>query len=139
MVTGRGCATLYPMQDRLIRITRLVLLTATCAAGVPAVAASFDCASAVGRIEKLICADAELSRLDDMLAADYRQALAQAALSQAALSDQVYPEDEQIRRQQRAWLSRRNGCQERPCIYQAYVARIGQLRKADCARIPAEA
>jgi uncharacterized protein len=74
------------MLDRLIRITRLVLLTATCAAGVPAAAASFDCASAAARIEKLICADAELSRLDDMLAADYRQALAGQAY-------QVNPED----------------------------------------------
>ena len=37
-------------------------------------AASFDCAKARTAVEKMICADAELSKLDDEMAAVHRQA-----------------------------------------------------------------
>ncbi|QNQ11771.1 lysozyme inhibitor LprI family protein [Sphingomonas alpina] len=49
----------------------LVLLAGTTSAG----AASFDCAKASTRVEKLICSDPQLSHLDDSLAAAYREAL----------------------------------------------------------------
>jgi uncharacterized protein YecT (DUF1311 family) len=45
----------------------------------PAPAASFDCAKAGAKIEKLICADEQLSKLDDQLAALYQEALAKTA------------------------------------------------------------
>ena len=37
-------------------------------------AASFDCAKATTKVEKLVCADIALSAQDDALAATYRQA-----------------------------------------------------------------
>ncbi|WP_160296756.1 hypothetical protein [Sphingomonas sp. ERG5] len=43
----------------------LVLLIGTAPAG----AASFDCAKASTRVEKLVCSDPQLSRLDERLAA----------------------------------------------------------------------
>ncbi|MES2058890.1 MAG: hypothetical protein V4564_23325 [Pseudomonadota bacterium] len=49
----------------------LVLLIGTAPAG----AASFDCAKASTRVEKLVCSDPQLSRLDERLAAAYREAL----------------------------------------------------------------
>ena len=39
-------------------------------------AASFDCTKATTAQEKAICADPELSRLDDSMSADYRAAMA---------------------------------------------------------------
>ena len=41
----------------------------------PAQAASFDCAKAKTRVERLVCADPELSRLDEAMALAYRDAL----------------------------------------------------------------
>jgi uncharacterized protein YecT (DUF1311 family) len=45
----------------------------------PAQAASFDCAKAGTKIEKLICADEQLSKLDEQLAALYQEALVKTA------------------------------------------------------------
>ncbi len=38
-------------------------------------AASFDCGKAKTRVEKLICANAELSKLDEQLSREYKAAL----------------------------------------------------------------
>ena len=45
---------------------KLLVLVAIACAGI-AHAASFDCAKAHSKVEKMICVDAELSRLDDDL------------------------------------------------------------------------
>src|ERR1035441_10939093 len=56
-------------------------------------AASFDCTKARSKVEKAICADPELSKLDDQLAVVYKSALA------------AHPLPSYIRARQRAWLN----------------------------------
>jgi uncharacterized protein len=81
-------------------------------------AASFDCTKAASQVEKLICAEDELSRLDDELAAAYR-----AVSGDPGAADQV-------RRDQRQWLAVRNACRDRACIKSAYDRRLADLRAA---------
>lgn len=79
-------------------------------------AASFDCAKASTLVEKAICSDAELSKLDDLLALTYKKAL-------AAQSD-----GGELNLQQRTWLKNvRNQCGDVACIRQAYTGRIAVL------------
>jgi len=79
-------------------------------------AISFDCAKASTLVEKAICSDTELARLDDQLELAYKQAL-------AAKSDGV-----ELKSQQRAWLKNvRNQCQDVACINQAYTKRLAAL------------
>lgn len=73
----------------------LVLATILMALAQPASAASFDCTKAVSPLEKVICGNEELSRLDEQLAEKYRSGL-------NALS----PEGQSLlRRGQRDWLA----------------------------------
>lgn len=77
-------------------------------------AASFDCAKAATKVEKLICVDAELSKLDEGLSAAYKAALQQSkaqAITQA----------------QEQWLKERNECVDVACVKAAYQNRISQL------------
>ena len=80
-------------------------------------AASFDCAKASSLVEKAVCADPELSRLDDDLAKSYQRAMAD-TLNVAAL-----------RAQQRNWLKEvRNACRNVACLTTAHAERIAALR-----------
>lgn len=81
-----------------------------------AFAASFDCASASSRIEKQICADPELSKLDDALAADFR------AIRRMGFFDSQL-------KVQRAWIAKRNACQDKECIQELYQSRIAELNE----------
>ena len=78
-------------------------------------AASFDCAKATTKIEKLICTDTVLSRLDEELAAAYKTAL------------QDEKQAESIRQAQKEWMKERNSCTDVPCIKQAYDTRLQAL------------
>lgn len=78
-------------------------------------AASFDCAKASTKVEKMICGDAELSKLDEELGKAYGEAL-QKASDPAAL-----------RQQQRKWLKKRNGCTNADCVGIAYHERLSAL------------
>jgi uncharacterized protein len=87
----------------------LFLLTA-------AQAASFDCGKATSEVEKLICGDDELSRLDESLDVAYLAALGR--------SDG----DEQMIKSQKQWLrNERNVCKNAECLRKAYEARIKEL------------
>ncbi len=46
-------------------------------------AASFDCAKASTQVERLICSDESLSKLDEQLSGSYKQALEGATLKAA--------------------------------------------------------
>lgn len=103
-------------------------------------AASFDCAKAQSKVEKMICADAELSKLDEDMAhawARYRE---------------KYFYEEHVRGTQKNWIAQRNRCTSTQCLLQAYQERIafinsgqtqpvtlgelkGKLRKFDHCRI----
>ena len=83
--------------------------------GFAAQAASFDCAKAGTKVEKLICGDAELSKLDEELSAAYK----------AALQDQS--EAESIKQAQKQWLKERNNCADAVCLNKVYRVRIPEL------------
>jgi len=86
-------------------------------------AASFDCKKASTQVEKLICADAMLSKLDDDLARAYRGVLKGA------------PDQQTLHRQQKEWLTRtRDTCKDRECLVKAYYDRIVQLDQETWAR-----
>ena len=83
----------------------------------PAASASFDCAKARNGVEKAICADAEVSALDEHLARYY--AAARSALGRAA---------DCMRADQLHWLRTvRNACADAACLKRAYLERLGEL------------
>jgi len=78
-------------------------------------AASFDCGKATTKVEKLICADAALSKLDEDLVAAYKAAL------------QNEKQAESIRQAQKQWMRDRNGCVDAVCVKRAYEAQLQGL------------
>lgn len=78
----------------------------------PIQAASFDCAKAGTKIEKLICADAELSTLDEKLNAAYKAAVQDKTKAKA------------IKQAQKQWMKERNGCADAACVKRAYEMRL---------------
>lgn len=80
-------------------------------------AVSFDCTKASRPVEKLICSDPELSRLDDDMVAAFRNAIGAAVDSSA------------VRAEQRGWIvDTRNKCDNAACLKQAYQSRIALLK-----------
>ena len=78
--------------------------------------ASFNCAKASTRIEKLICSDPEVSDLDGELASAYRRSLTSAS------------EPDALKAEQRTWLTtERSKCWNVPCLRQTYQKRIAIL------------
>lgn len=74
-------------------------------------AASYNCARAQSSIEKMICANPQLSLLDEKLAADYKTA------AKATQSKDMVLE-------QRKWISEvRNLCMDTACLVREYKAR----------------
>jgi len=82
-----------------------------------AAAASFPCDKAQSRIEKAICADAEVSALDEYLGRYYQAARATLRESASCLAAD-----------QRQWLgSVRNACPDAACLKKVYLERLGEL------------
>lgn len=82
-------------------------------------AASFECGKAAAKVEKLICADAGLSKLDEELDAAYKTAL------------QDEKQVEAIRQAQKRWMKGRNACTDVPCLNATYTQRVTQLKSGD--------
>lgn len=80
--------------------------------------ADFDCTKAVTQVEKLICADDELVKLDRELTAAYRSASDVPGMSG------------KVNREQRQWLRSRDSCADPACIKSAYDRRLAALRTA---------
>jgi len=81
-------------------------------------AASFDCTKASTFIEKAICSESDLSKLDDLLEKAYKKALIETANKKKLTSDQ------------RDWLFNiRNKCQDSNCIEKVYTERILTINK----------
>jgi uncharacterized protein len=79
-------------------------------------AASFDCGKATSEIEKLICGNDELSKLDESLNATYLKALERPDIRK------------QMIQSQRQWLkNERNACKNAECLKKAYETRIKEL------------
>jgi ankyrin repeat protein/uncharacterized protein YecT (DUF1311 family) len=81
-------------------------------------AASFDCTKARSDVEKLICADDELSRLDEAVANAYEAAKTASWPSVRPVHDQ------------RGWLVQRNACRDRRCVKSVYENRLRDLQSA---------
>ena len=97
----------------LRRVLSVLLLFGIAAA---ADAASFNCTQARTAVEKRICTNTELSKLDDQLGSAY----------QAALSDAANPA--RLRTEQAQWLkTTRNPCPDVACTRAAYQARLAAL------------
>jgi len=81
-------------------------------------AAGFDCSKATSWVEKRICTDPALSKLDGTLAATYRKALDKTADAEA------------LRASQRTWLTqRRDACTSDACLSEVYHERLQQLNR----------
>jgi uncharacterized protein len=78
-------------------------------------AASFDCGKAASEIEKIICGNDELSRLDESLNKAYLKALEWKDIKN------------RIIKSQRQWLKVRNACKDAECLKTAYETRIKEL------------
>jgi uncharacterized protein len=96
---------------RAVAWTALICLVLTPSAQ----GASFDCAKASSFVEKAICADKQLSGMDDQLARLYKAARA-ASFSAATLEAE-----------QKFWLSSRDQCTDAACLKKAYADRIAAL------------
>lgn len=80
-------------------------------------AASFDCKKASTFVEKEICSDATLGKLDDALTNNYRSMLA------TDLGDGgVF-----LKREQRAWIVQRNKCTTDKCLVDLYRKRVDDI------------
>lgn len=81
----------------------------------PAGAASFDCLKASTNVEKMICGNPALSRLDDQMAEAYRQRVAATGNSPAVGAAQI------------AWRQERDRCSDEACLTAVYSRRIQEL------------
>lgn len=75
-------------------------------------AASFDCTKAVTKVEKLICGDVEISKLDEELDTAYREALKD--------EKQAYA----TKQAQKQWMKKRNRCTDATCVKGLYESRL---------------
>lgn len=80
--------------------------------------ASFDCNKAGTAIEKSICDDKDLGRMDEVLAANYKRMMA-ADIGDGAKKD--------LKNTQRNWVQTRNKCTDYNCIARAYLTRIDEV------------
>jgi uncharacterized protein len=97
------------------------------AVALPAQAASFDCAKAGTKVEKFICGDAEISKLDEELNAAYKTAV------------QDEKQADTIKQAQKQWMKERNGCADAECVKSGYRKRIEQLHPSQNAAPQAQA
>ncbi|MDR0665977.1 MAG: ankyrin repeat domain-containing protein [Campylobacteraceae bacterium] len=81
--------------------------------------ASFDCAKASSKVEKLICSDEKLSELD----------LETAYLFKRAFTDMIDQSRIALKNLQNSWLKTRNICKDKKCIEEAYEKRILELKE----------
>jgi uncharacterized protein len=81
-------------------------------------AASFDCNKAAQSVEKAICTDTQLGKLDETLNDNYKHVTA-SNIGDSARKD--------LKTDQRAWLVLRNKCTNRECLVQLYKKRIDDI------------
>lgn len=82
---------------------------------------SFSCADGLTRVERMICNDAELARLDRRMAALYEQA----RVSRASRASRAVRE--RVLRDQRLFLADVGQCRNTSCVSSGYRARIVEL------------
>jgi uncharacterized protein len=80
-----------------------------------AFAVSFDCSKASTFVEKEICSDPFLGKLDDALSSNYK-----AMLGANGISKKI------VKNEQRKWLVNRNKCTNNQCLIEMYRKRIDE-------------
>ena len=102
-------------------------ITSTCASAgtFPTILnTSFDCARASASIEKLICRDPQLKRMEIELTRLYRLVLT---------DDHSVPRPDKVEAEQRFWVLERNACaseaEPKACTIRSYAERAFQLRQ----------
>lgn len=78
-------------------------------------ATSFDCDEAKSAVEKMICTDTELSKLDEEMAAAYKTALGG-------------PSPGSVKETQKKWLKTRNQCRDAACLKSSYSQQLALLQ-----------
>lgn len=97
---------------------RLAVLPLCLAMALSAKAASFDCAKANTKVEKLICDNSTISKLDDELGKAYHDDLLKANEEQK----------QRLITEQKHWLKYTRGiCADEPCFKHAYWSRLAEL------------
>ena len=92
---------------------------------VSAYAAGFDCTKAISIIEKQICADAYLSKLDYEL----NEAFAEAQPSYIGVNGDTGARIDPLGGDQQRWLRNvRNSCKNTICLQKVYEARINEIK-----------
>lgn len=100
----------------MININKGLLLITISGLSCHAHSAGFDCAKASSAVEKMICADTQLSVLDSSLKNAYQQ----------ALSNTATPAD--LKTEQQYWLQEvRDACKDNACLTRVYHLRLDQL------------
>lgn len=90
-----------------------------------AFAASFDCAKAQTKIEKMICTDPELSKLDEELGAIYLNVIKDITIAS------------KVKKDQKGWLKwERNRCSDVTCLKEEYQQQITELRDVLAVNFP---
>ena len=98
---------------------RLLIMFAGLVWVAPAQAASFDCAKAGTKVEKLICADVELSRMDEEIAKVYGEVLGKST------------DEALLKKRQRERLKARNQCKDISCLSDYSRGRLAELNEAN--------
>lgn len=78
-------------------------------------AASFDCTKASTKVERIICDNPEISKLDEELNTAYKATL------------QDVKQVDSIKQAQKQWMKERNSCSDAACVKRAYEARLSSL------------
>jgi uncharacterized protein len=99
--------------DLMKYIARLILISLWFSS---AMAASFDCSKASTWVEKSICADPLLGKLDEALARNYQGML-------ASVGGHAKKE---FKKEQLKWLARRNQCTSTVCLTEIYRKRVDE-------------
>lgn len=106
----------------------------------PAQAASFDCGKAKTEIEKLICSNAKLSKLDEEMATAYREAIKRVTAldnekatveryrSFQEAGEKVVTYTDYAKFHQQRWLKERVFCETTGCLKELYAQRIAALK-----------
>jgi uncharacterized protein len=85
---------------------------------ISAYAVSFDCSKASTSVEKLICSNPVLGKLDDVMSQNYN------SMSAANIGEGAKKE---LRATQKSWLKERNSCLDRACLEQLYRKRLDEV------------
>jgi uncharacterized protein YecT (DUF1311 family) len=100
------------------KINQCLIIVGLLIVSVYSYGASFNCDKTSTWTEKVICSDAQLSDLDELLMASYKKALSSAS------------DGATLKTAQREWLkSVRNACKDSVCLIQKYKSRLAELNE----------